>query len=731
MASIGLSLTVSEVPFISRSHVRLNLKNPRETLKFQSASNRNLVNIEYIRAPAITSTANVFINDRSFNLRSNQIFDIDNVIEFTSISTNLSTQDFLVTDIFTTGSSTVTPAALFYKHTVSNKAFISSAGDSITNIELLSTNQSIIKLQESKFDLTKGIIYFNEKNSFDTITGQIDIRYVRFSVKKSDGTTKAYTEILNPQPVFHQATFADLDDFGKLAVDSSAYLIEKVVNNFVLTLPYPLRKFAIKELSQTKLKIEPPRNTSVKDPWFVSVRNGDVLQNLSTISGQDIRRFRIAEFNSQSFAPYSPHKTVNRINARILNEHTIQLLHTNIGTDSLENLIIRLYIKDEDGNLKLALSNDLNDQGLRAGLDKTGNWITFTGGVGYNEDNKLLEKSGIRSIDSLGGFIDILDILFTTDTVEATYSYKETLYEFSTINLNPIYNRDILNQNIVLYIKPETDTSLSKSLFYAIVDKETGYVIDTDDTDTVISGINIKNLISQQRLSYTTSSGIEYSLVRDASIESQSLVPFNIINDNQYLILGDVSVGEITAPQDLALFDVRIEGGAIKPEVILEKKELKSINTLFWNGGRWDGLPYPGMASMMVEIPLSIDSDHNGRFTPQQTRDIVETHIAAGTYPIIKHYGIDPIITDATAVTSGFKITWSDNRSDLFYNIYYHVQPAGQFTLANITPLAAASPNILTVSGLTPKLPYYIYLDSLDAAGTVLGSSKTIVITIV
>ena len=76
MASIGLSVTVSEILFVSRSYVRLNLKNPREKLKFQTASNRNLVNIEYLRAPAITSTANIFINDRSFNLVGNQIFEI-------------------------------------------------------------------------------------------------------------------------------------------------------------------------------------------------------------------------------------------------------------------------------------------------------------------------------------------------------------------------------------------------------------------------------------------------------------------------------------------------------------------------------------------------------------------------------------------------------------------------------------------------------------------------------
>lgn len=708
--SLDLTFIVNQVDLEVSAPVRINVKYPREQVTYRSSSNRDNVNISYVRLPTITSRNAVFVSDAIRTLPENRPPSLSSTVEFTGTSAEIAFASFLVTDVFTTATSSLPATPLFYKYTLPSG--ILNAGESAVDADILSSTLQTVKLAEYVEDLGAKTIYFNVKNSLDLDTGVSDVSYVKFTLRNGSGVVRTVTQLLESQPIFHAATYEDIDTWANLIEGSDAYLIEDSTSGpDTIKLPPPSRKFGIRELEQNGLEILPPKLTSIKDPWFCSVTNGDLV---STFDGTSYR-YRIAEFDDQAFDPLPPYKTSVTEDAVVLGPHLIKVARENLAVDEDAGYHLRILIRDADENLKAAVSSAVSDHEDVAGSDEDGDPVTYTGGL------YLIGTEGIRSVDRVSGFIDVLNTLLVDDIVEVTYIYEELEYEITDINLNPRLNPDILDQRVVVYIIPEAGATYSESLRYLLVDTQTNLIVASNDEVTEIATSGIQELIDAGGFSYETKAGYT-SFVDSATTDNDD-------NSLQRLVLGEIGVGEPIGEQDFVIFDARIQGGGIKPELFDTKPTLRGFRHLMWDSGALDGKPFPGAGAFYVEVPHSVRQDRDGIFSDQAVQAVIERHMALGCYPIRQFYGDDPVISGVNTLVSGVDLSWSQQPGDPLYNVYYSTGLDSVFDLANLAPLDQVDPNVLTVSGLSGATTYYAYVENINESGTLIGKSKIVKFT--
>lgn len=706
--SIQLTFTVDQVPYRSVSDAILNIKKRREQIRFITSSHNDLVNLAYVQGRPVSSSSNLCISDRSGSIVANRSLGIDSETEFEGKTALVTTKDFFVTDRFSVESSTALAEPLYYKHILNADNFVDDL-DIVTSIKILDSSFEDLDVQESLLDKDNRVVYSNLKNSYDEDTGVSVVYFIQYTVRYTTGVVLTFVELLNNQPVFNEATFGDINELGYLDEDCDAYLLNDHGGDYEITFPRDTT-WGIKQVEGNKIRILPPVDTSTEDSWYVSVSGGDFY---TTIDGTTYH-YNIAEFLDQNFSPEPPTRKVNSENSLVASEHLIKLNKENIRIDNSLSLHLRVQVSDVYNNLKLAYSTNPSDIDVVAGVDSDGENVIYVVGINKDPDGEYHTTTGIRSLDATSGFVDILDTLSLDDQVSCSYWYNEENFEFLEFDFNPIRNRDILGSLISIYVKPEVGVELDKTLYYLEVDRR-GKIIDTNDTESLIDSVPFDEVI--------VSSGVYYDSVSSGIIGAKTFVEHFSAegpNTSNYLILGDITVGQNSSPNDLAIFDTRVRGGGIKDEYVDEVLALDPSWRWTMDLGMNDGQPYPGLGTWFIEIPQSSIDDYDGDFSKVQIRDLVERHMAAGSYPAISYYGIEPNITSIVATTTTLALTWSQENSSAYFRTCHSKNLNGPWTKGSA--LAPASPNTSTITGLTADQVYYVYIQAEDVDGNELGT---------
>lgn len=700
-ASLSNTFTVNQVPVEVDTDAFLNILRRREKFAFRSRVADSSVGISYVGNEAISSEKTLFVADKSSDLTSNRIENITQYLVVPNIMAyDIETTNFLVTDVFTTETSTIQNIPLFFNHIIStiNVPRVSDTNYTLnsvklTNIQIVDRFFNPIKDPEIFIDTDKGIIYNNLLNSFDSVDGTTQTYYVQYSLRVGNQVIN-YIEILNNTNVYRLATFDDLTNLLTIIPDGrKVYLLEaNTGSGYHITLP-TTSTYAFKITATSKIQIISPVALDSKKPWLVEISN-------STIFGNSYKYY-LPEFSLQAWNPVFPTKQRIEEESTVIDKGLIKLDKQNIFEDSIGNLWLTLEINDKNNIGVAAFTNNPILIGTLAS-----NGEVF---VQWNS----LNRKGIRSIDYKTGFIDLDGIQLKSNyNILTTYYFTESNYEFTLFDFNPINNPDILEQRVIIFLDPDliTGTPKSQTIYYLITDP-TGKVIQSNWYNFLNNG---ETLLNGHPLFYDSIPSYLTYPTAELFVQNYTLRGIGPI-----LILGELYIGENSSPKRSTYFDVRTPGGGIKENKI-EELIAKNIEvSSFMDIGFFDGTPYPGNASYFIEVPVEVLEGAGGVFRSNQIKDIVMRHTAAGVYPIVKAYGIDPVIDTIIPAETSIEIGWK-SFPEILYNVYYSLSAEGPWNVANTSLLSDNSDgNIFTITGLSNGVVYYFFVvgGRLDSEG--------------
>jgi len=742
-AVLGHEVVVGAVDAIKQAECRLNIKKRHVKVVCKTTSSLNRINVAYCSAENTCPSKNLFISDRSTSIHQNRVLSDLQTNLGTVGSFTLPTDKFLVTDIFTTETATQEATPLFYAHKL--KEFNPSNSDwgatkTLTNIQFVDNNFKSKSVTEYYINSSEGKVYNNLSNLYNPVNKTYIVYFIQYTVKISAGVnagTTTYYELLNNITAFHQASFEDLDELGALDINAKAYLVELAItkDQYIITLP-TVSTYAWKEVATSRLKLLPPTALDLSSPWYLRVQNGklatSLLSNLHTYS---YFQYQIAEYAAQSFSPYMPYKFIQNQRAVVLSKKLIYVPKGPVVDSSL-GLHIEVLVYDTDNTLTAAYITD-----------------TIKIGTSYSTVDY---EDGIASYDSLNGFVELSYEIPEDSIVYINYYTEETEYEFTSIDLNPTNNLNTLEYKVAVYIIPETlgTGELNSSLYYLLVDP-LGRIIYSSQADENSNGLDpvtqkllledfssngaAKHTFYYDKLSTESGltariSGITYPYIDDfnfidkyttesilfdraitASGTLSSGALLNLIDNPHVLVLGDVVVGEYINPDDITIYDVRVQGGGIKEEYQDTAYLVEPGVTDYWDIGK--EIPYPAGGSIYVEVPKNLHTNYGGDYTDQQIRDIIEVHLSAGGYAVLNKYGIDPVITSSIAASGLIDFSWPSYGIGQEYNIYYSADN-NNFLLVSGSPyIDTGIENNIILSGLKLQTDYYVYIAGINDGG--------------
>jgi len=644
-SSLGLQFTVNEVSGSVSVDSFLNITKRRESIVYRPALSAAAAAISFATCEdEVSATRNLSIIDKSTTIGINRVPNPQTVVKESASAFFVQTQDFMLTDTFVASESTVLDTPLYYRHVIdteklpredaSDKDWDLATDVSLLGVEVLDSNFTVLILSELSIDLDQGIVYNNLVPDFESAS-RFTYYYVKYSVRNGDNIY-TYTDLLSNELVYKEVTFEDLDEFLQVKSGRKVYFINEDPNGYEVSLP-AVKKYAFEHISDSKISVQPPALTTATDQWYVRIPNGKFFWAIDGIK----YRYHLAQFLDQSFFPEVPYKFIDGEMSSILTSRLIKLAHRDVVVD--DELHLSILVNDSTGAGIAAFTTDSSLAGtVASNLQLYKHWDTSS-------------RIGIKSFDKATGFVDIEGVtLLSTYVLESTYYYEEKSYEFTLINLNPLLNRNIIPLKTVLFVEPDVLASPSTQTLYYLSVNETGLITDSDHPDFVtVSGWLVGSVWNDMyydgKAEEVTPSGAWLTFTESLSVVGSGL----------YLVLGDMTIGEAQDIEDITWLDVRRRGGGIRQDLIDDAKLRQPEVSWYWDIGRWDGIPYPHNANFMVEVPASVLEDAGGRFQVDQVRDVIERHVAFGTYPVAKAYGIDIEVSGMDMVSSGLHISWT------------------------------------------------------------------------
>jgi len=639
--SLSHQFTVSSVSGQTDIDTFVNVLKRREEIVYRSTVSPNSANIAFIGGTDISSSNNLSIADRSTSLIANR----DRDFNYISISGTdvfyVNTENILVTDTFTDETETVSAVPLFYKHTLdSDKVPRDSDGALDTNVSLVSvqvldTLLQAVSSEGISIDYDNGVIYNNLEAEFES-ESDYTIYYVKYTVN-NNGIIITYVDLLSNANVFNIATFDDLESDFSVKEGRKVYFIEESGGQFKITLPDD-GSYAYQPITKSRIEIVPPVPSTDSEAWFVRVSNGTFFSDES----RTVYKYHLSEFLTQSFTPEPPIKRIPSEESTILSKTIVKLDHENVYNGTDYDLYVSVQITKSDGTAVAAFTTDPDLEGDTA--DNGATWTIWSNSTRY----------GIKSIDHKTGFVDIDGVSMNTGwTATSSYYYEEDKYEFNLINFNPISNTDAVDHRVSLFIIPDPEgESRTQNLYYLKMDR-TGKVVESNwdefDNDT-------ERLTSGKLLYYEV-----YPSWKPAEDHDIFIDELTVEGNWYFLVLGDITVSPATRPVALTRFDSRRRGGGIIDTMYDTVLEDYPEARWVWDEGCWDGTPYPGNASYMIEIPVDVLDGAGGTFSQQEVRDVINKHTAAGVYPVARAYGVDVTVSGVYPSDTSIMLEWDSD----------------------------------------------------------------------
>jgi len=244
--------------------------------------------------------------------------------------------------------------------------------------------------------------------------------------------------------------------------------------------------------------------------------------------------------------------------------------------------------------------------------------------------DRIFPTSIIEDVDTMNGLVYIKEGVVLPSEVEVFYTYLEKSYIYKKINVNAhfLQNPFLLDKYIVFYARPiESNAGLRRS------------------------------------------EGIEH-VVGESILEAISAIQ-ELDVDEPIALLGAISVRGAVDQRDYNVIDTRSFGGGLHEDPVGKAAELKfKRSQYFFDIGRVEGIPYPGSASIVVEIPPELKEV----MPVAEIKRRASKFIAAGVYPVFKF----------TEDTYNEQFEQGDHSADISL-LKYDIEPANPEALSAAT----------------------------------------------
>lgn len=714
---------------------RIIVKDTVEQLRFSTSYEKGSIGVSYISAPVLNVDENILIKDTSYFLNGNTLEEQTDFLKLTD-NFEVAHANFWITDIFTEINGEEIP--LYLRHDL-------SAIENFSHLEILDSNYNPID-PELWFFIDESIaqgtsyksIYTNLESSIDKKNSTYELYYVRY---KDLTTNSVVTEILDTKPFYQRSSFFTERTQRQyvLTQEDSTFNVQ-VVFDSLNNSPTPYvggQRYSVKIFKESVISVQKPAASLPSERWYLRISPGDIKH-----SG---KRYWTPEYYTQLYNPVYPYRSIKEKEGIFVER---DLLYTDIfpiANLGISGFFVEIILKNKEGEIIRAITNDPNAD----------TYITKSGFV----TSVFYEKDVIESISSNSGFIKLKQKIPSDLRAFLSYRYEEKYLTYNKISVNPSINPEILGKRIVIYCKPEE----SEQAIHHLVVKENGLIEKSSETHrfetvegTAISG-NIDSLIDDNLSSdQDFYSGYELEILSgdnsgrkvkilgyDKTLQKiffedtlpQPIIEGVIYRINKYLTsyettdnvlqktysyvgweeeaylnmdlkLADIYVIQTIVINDIKDFDARVLGGGVKEERVKDALSLQDEVRWYWDIGSFDGDPYPGMGSVLIELPRYILKELDGPFTREQVEEIVIKHMGDGSYPLIKYYDASTEITSIDTGDGFVEVKWRLINANK-YNIYIG-NTADNLSLVKEEP---GTRNSTRIENLENNKQYYIQIE--------------------
>lgn len=673
MAQLNLELLATQnLDYASVSYVDLEMSNyvhkHLERFIYSPFVRPDAVPVSYLETESVNSKDNLQIADKTWTVPANskQHLDLRNnfIISFTK-TFNSAFKEILATNkTYINSESREVP--LFFKHVLPEDA--------------TSCTLEVIK-NGNKFDIDDGFyidlenksVFTNYQNFYDRNTKN----YILFFLSGST-TTGAYRELLNPVSVATEAEWTDIDQTtGAIKDTSIVYTKEPSGSGYLFTFSKADRWY-IKPIEESFIQPLAVSGYSLNESWYMRFSNG----LFSSYTNGTVRKYAIPEFLDQAFAPYYPVRFSTYSNLEYVNSKILKFPKQNLVIDPANDFNLEVRIFDVNGVLIKVYTTDTSLAGER-----------------YS-NTEVFYELGIDSWDESKGFVSFNESIDASWKLNAQYFYKSNDYEYTNIDLNPIFNPQVLNSTVVFYLIPGTT---HKALHHLLVDTS-GRITYTSQSEgdiypnlQLVDGMNVYN--PNTIIGSYYSSELESSFISDYTAGQA--------NNYGYAVLAEVNFKD-TAYKDETVFKLTRKGLTLTPlkaqTTLL--KNARILQSIFGYGEQGQELPFN--LTNVIEIPITVLEDYGGELTKQEAEALVKTHYPAYAAAVIEWvYPVSDFLTFTSNIsgTVSFDISYEGPYT---YKVYRKANISGAWELLQtINATSAGDLLALTDSLLDPNSVWY------------------------
>ena len=453
-SSLGFSYTVTGITGkYEEFFCRQNVKKRIAKILYLEEPPDDSVNLAYAGSDAISVENCLFIGDRSDRLYPNSKAQEGSELYYRNTSSaGVAHKNILVTQKFAAGAVSQ-PIPLYFKHILPANIDLYSVKLFDKDFNEISSDNYLVELKQ-EYDEATGLpksppvytevhVYNTLESKVDLETGEFEVYYIQY-VSSGNAT---YTKLLDNEPAYREAT---IDDIWYVTLDlapwSSAYILNKTGNNYVVNVPPTGQPFSVKYLAQSRIYVEKPVLTDNESLWFPRVSNGSFGWGYGSPTYYTYL-YETPEFESQAFNPISPYKMVDHARCVKLTDNLLKLPHAEIQNGGF--FVYVSFVIENGGSVLYAITDDTSLVGSRY------KDIYSKDVLGSDGEYIVWSNEHLLSIDKRLGVVQVDIQLKDYWDIYATYGYKETFFEVSGLNMNPIFDPNTHKQIRVLYLIPK------------------------------------------------------------------------------------------------------------------------------------------------------------------------------------------------------------------------------------------------------------------------------------
>ena len=524
------------------------VNSPIENITYSKYLDKVNIGIAHIESKQINSEDNLKIENLSWLIPENDKRFKDDISIINGKSFVSDSKEVLITKHFIYDKEgEKTP--LFFKHKKRMK-----------EAKLQSISRGVVEEIEVGVLFSNNYLYTNKKNSYDYKTGNYKIYYV----VGVDYEGNSINEILNPVPAIEEATWENIDlESGEII--GSVYTKEESGDGFLYRVSNDVvascgknvdNNLFIKKELKSIIELIKPEVINPENSWILRVKNGWFYNG---------RKYWISEYENQSFNPKYGVIKLDYKDCYLVNKNIIKLPVTNISFSIKEEMHIDLFVYNQKEELVALYTSD------------------------KKKENKLLD--GIKWVyenikcDEESGLIEIENSLNLNNIIRASFFYQTDCYLIQEIDVNPVYNENIVYNKYYFYLKPNMLAG-EKSIEWLLLDEDER-ILECSEKKLKIKYENTFN---------------ESTIISESLTTFRNRYCYSYENNFQYLELGKVSLVDNSYLDEISIIDIRD-----KKQIDLEsniQRQWKSLQSKYGYGKNGQTVQKNNL--MYVKAPFSL-----------------------------------------------------------------------------------------------------------------------------